>query len=286
MADLVYYHLPNDERFSLDFVNPDLAEVEAREADSADDTAIREYNLDETVYALYTSSPQFGAADDLDYDFEDEIDEMAPYHQTITVRLLRLFRTILEQTYEEEKKRLQAYKQVEIDEIPDALSHIEWSGTVPEVGGSILSSLILKHTLPNANHRTSLAFLELYIQAHEYGFDLPEMATEEFRWQTWVNNYIRDSKRLLTVRRNTGKFAYLWQMGCDTVQRKDGIRIHLGEYSLDMAHYEAYEYYAAKHHELCIDLAREILQREGYPSLKNEPGMAKAQFATRLEEMP
>jgi len=286
MGTTVYYHLPDHNRFSLTFLNPDLKRVEAEAATTTDETRIREYDLDETIYALYTASPELGAAADLDYDFDADIERMDPYNQTITIRLLGLFRTILDQTYEEESTRLRAYKQVEVDEIPDALSYVDWSGTVPEVGGSLLSSLILKHTLPNANHRTSLALLELYLQAHEYGFDLPEMATEEFRWQTWVNNYIRDSKRLLTVRRNNKKFHYLWKLGCDTVVRKDDIRIHLDSYGLDMPKHRAYTYYANEHEQLCVELTRTILDKENHRDLLSEPGLGKAQFATRLEEMP
>jgi len=288
MGESVFYHLPSDKRFSMSFANPELDAVESRAVEKYSDseTRIEKYELDETIYVLYTASPKLGAAEELDYNFETEIEKMEPYTQTLTIRLLGLFRTILDQTFEEEAERLQAYKQVEIGDIPEALSYVGWSGTVPEVGGSLLSNLILQHMLPNANHRTSLALLELYIQSHEYGFDLPEMATEEFRWQTWVNNYIRISKRILTVRRNNKKFHYLWESGCDTIQRKDGIRIHLSEYSLDMPKHESYEYYAAKHNDLCVELTREMLRREGYPDLKEDPGMGKAQFAKRLEEMP
>lgn len=286
MSDTVYYHLPENKQFSLSFVNPDLETVENRAQDCDKKTAIREYELDETVYALYAAAEALGAADELDYDFETTIEKMTAPDQAITVRILGLFEGILEGTFQEEDRRLRAYKQVEIDEIPDALAHVDWTGTVPEIGGSLLSSLILKHTLPNANHRTSLALLELYIQAHEYGFDLPEMATNEFEWRTWVNEYIRNSKRLLTVRRNNKEFYYLWKLGCDTVRRKDGIRIHLRNFALDVPRHVAYQRYAERHNNLCVELTEEILRREGFEELQTETGLTKQQFADRLRRMP
>lgn len=283
----VYYHLPEDKRFSLAYVSPDLDEIEAKAEQLKDEeTRIQEYNLDQYFHALYSASPRFGAAEDLEYDVEGLVEKMEHADGIITARVLRLFRSIIEQTFEEEEKRLEAYKQVEVDEIPEALSYVDWSGTVAEVSGSLFSNLVLTHTLPNANHRTSLALLELYIQAHDYGFTLPDVATDDFKWQTWVNNYIRDSKRILTVRRNNVTFHYLWKYGCDEVQRKDGISIHLKNYELGMRNHEAYSKYAKQHQERCTEMTEEILRREGNKELLDEPGLRKQQFAERLEEMP
>ena len=53
-----------------------------------------------------------------------------------------------------------------------------------------------------------------------------------------------------------------------------------------MPPHEAYEDYAVKHNALCVKFTEEILDREGYADLQSEPGMRKAQFASRLEEMP
>lgn len=101
-----------------------------------------------------------------------------------------------------------------------------------------------------------------------------------------MNNYIRDSKRPLTVRRNNKKFHYIWKLGCDTVVRKDDIRIHLDSYGLDMPKHRAYTYYANEHEQLCVELTRTILDKVNHRDLLLEPGLGKAQFATRLEEMP
>lgn len=282
----VYYHHPDDKRFSLSYVSPDFDVIEDKaESNSGEETKIEEYDLDQCIYALYSASPELGAAEDLEYDVEGLVDEMEQADGVITARILRLFRSIIEQTFEEEEKRLEAYKQVEVDDIPDALSYVDWSGTVAEVGGSLFSNLVLAHTLPNANHRTSLALLELYIQAHEYRFTLPDVATDDFKWQTWVNNFIRDSKRILTVRRNNLTFHYLWKYGCNEVERKDGITIHLKNYELGMLNHEAYRKYADRHRECCTEMTEEILCQEGYDELLDEPGLGKQQFAERLEEM-
>ncbi|WP_257301065.1 hypothetical protein [Haloarchaeobius sp. FL176] len=285
--NLVYYHLPNDKEFSLEFVNPDRSVVEDQQQGIEGRTLVREYELEQTVYALYTARQQaLGPAEDLDYDFSAEMESFDAVDRTIAIRILGLFRTIIDQTYEEERKKLRAYKRVDLDKIPDALGYVNWDGTVPEIGGSLLSNLILTHPLPNANHRTSLALLELYIQAHRYGFDLPEMATEEFEWRGWANQRIRESKRLLTVRRNASIFYYLWKFGCDVVERKGSIQIRLETYALDIPQHIAYDKYGSEHEELCTDLTEQILYREEYSELVNEGGMTKKQFAKRLREMP
>lgn len=64
---------------------------------------------------------------------------------------------------------------------------------------------------------------------------VPELATAHYDWQSWVDPYIVESKRLLTVRRNVRPFHLLQGWGCETILRKGGIEITLAEYDLDGA---------------------------------------------------
>ena len=80
-----------------------------------------------------------------------------------------------------------------------------------------------------------------YLESIETGFSFPEFATTEYQWKEWVNEYIADSKRILTVRRNTTAFSLLAEWGCNVVTRRNGIDIELAEYDLNLTQSEAYE---------------------------------------------
>jgi prophage maintenance system killer protein len=76
-----------------------------------------------------------------------------------------------------------------------------------------MSTLVLNHALPNANHRTSIAMAKWYIECADSMFSFPEMATKDHDWIEWVDSYIAESKRLLTIRRNTTAFRLLKEWG-------------------------------------------------------------------------
>lgn len=277
MADLVHYHHPNDEHYSLAYVTLDPDEI------NPDDGKVETYHLDETVHVLFTNSGASGTVDEITGELETKLDGMSETNRLFTMRILQTFEGVLEATKLEEGEKLEIYKQIEVDRIPTALDHVDWSGSVVDVAGQLLSSLILAHPLPNANHRTSIAFAEWYIESADSSFSLPELATETYDWQTWVDPYIVDSKRLLTVRRNTMPFRLLSQWGCDVVLRKGGIEIDLSEYDLEMPHSEALSVYAAHHSDLCTEFMTESVTRADASHLRFEQGPDKAEFLEYLQ---
>ncbi|WP_225307743.1 MULTISPECIES: hypothetical protein [unclassified Haloarcula] len=212
------------------------------------------------------------------------LDEMSPQDRMITVRLLQIFEEIIEEKELEEEAKLEIYKQIELERIPDAIARVDWSGTAVDVAGQLMSTLILKHALPNANHRTSISIAQWYLESIETGFSFPDFATEEYDWKSWVNEYITESKRLLTVRRNTTAFSLLAEWGCDTVLRKNGIEIVLAEYDLDSTRSEAYEHYGELHTELCTNFLTKSVTRAGHDELITTDGNGKAEFVSFLEE--
>jgi hypothetical protein len=123
-----------------------------------------------------------------------------------------------------------------------------------------------------------------YLESIETGFSFPDFATEEYDWKAWVNEYITESKRLLTVRRDTTAFSLLAEWGCDTVVRKNGIKIVLAEYDLDFTRSEAYAYYGDTHIELCTDFLIESVTRAGHDELITTEGTGKAEFVSFLDE--
>jgi len=280
MTGRVYYHHPEDSQYSLAYVTRDKDEITT----SGQDAIIEDYDLDKEFFVLYTNRGASGTVDDLDDEFEDTLDEMSPQNRTITVRLLQIFEEIIEEKELEEDAKLEIYKQIELERIPDALARVDWNGTAVDVAGQLMSTLILKHALPNANHRTAISMAQWYLESIETGFSFPDFATEEYDWKSWVNEYITESKRLLTVRRNTTAFSLLAEWGCGTVVRKNGIEIALAEYDLDFTRSEAYKHYGDVHTELCTDFLIESVTRAGHEELITTEGIGKAEFVSFLDE--
>ena len=280
MTARVYYHHPDDSQYSLAYVTQDRDEMTT----SGQDAIVEHYDLGEEFFVLYTNRGASGTVDDLDDEFEDTLDEMSPQNRTITVRLLQIFEEIIEEKELEEDTKLEIYKQIELERIPDALARVDWTGTAIDVAGQLMSTLILKHALPNANHRTSISMAQWYLESIETGFSFPDFATEEYDWKTWVNEHITESKRLLTVRRKTTAFSLLSEWGCDTVMRKNGIEIVLAEYDLDFTRSEAYAYYGDVHTELCTDFLIESVTRAGHDELITTEVIGKAEFVSFLDE--
>ncbi|WP_020221709.1 hypothetical protein [Halarchaeum acidiphilum] len=280
MTAQVYYHHPRDSHYSLAYVTQDRDAITT----SGQDAVIEKYDLDEEFFVLYTNRGASGTVEDLDVEFEDVLDEMSPQNRTITVRLLQIFEEIIEETELAEDAKLEIYKRIELARIPDALERVDWTGTAVDIAGQLMSTLILKHALPNANHRTSISMAQWYLESIQTGFSFPSFATEEYDWKAWVNEYITESKRLLTVRRNTTAFSLLAEWGCDVVKRKNGIEIVLAEYDLDLTRSEAYAYYGDAHTELCTDFLSESVTRAGYDELRNIEGIGQAEFVSFLDE--
>jgi len=287
MASRVAYHHPENDRLSIDYVAYSFEEAEDRidGFDGDEIGVIEEYDLNETVYVVYKGREIPEVAEDIEVDIHGEVAEMSQPDQIITTRILQLFESIADEKYEQESERLSAYKEIEVDRIPEAMDRITWTESVPVSGGELVSCLILRHALPNANHRTSLAMLSLYYQAISESFEMPTTTTDDYDWSGWVDEYIERSKQLLTVRRNVPRFTYLSDAGCSVVERKDGIGIHLEEFDLSMGHWEAMDEYAERHKRESIEFAHEVLRKAGTSELRDGEPLSKQEFADRLQGM-
>jgi len=153
---------------------------------------------------------------------------------TIVVRLLEIYRALIAQNEEEEGTPVEAYKNIDVDALPDVLDRTSWEGSATDVAGRLASNLILKHALPNANHRTAVALVQFYLRRLNPDFAMPETSVEtdpeSYDWREWVNEYINESKRLLTVRRKNVLFKHLYSFGARTLERKHAVEIDLTEY--------------------------------------------------------
>jgi len=287
----VYYHHPGDKQFSLDFVHPEPAQIVSQIVDSDDTVAVKveHYEIDESFYAIYTSRVGGEPVREIDFDLNESLAEMSDDNSTIVVRLLEIYRALIAQNESEEGVPVEAYKNIDVDALPDVLDQTSWDGSATDVAGRLASNLILKHPLPNANHRTAVALVQFYLRRLNSDFSLPETSVEvdpeSYDWRAWVNEYITESKRLLTVRRKNVVFKHLYKFGVRTVERKHAIEIDLTAYELDIYPSEAKTIYAKKHEALWTEFVEEAAERAGYPELNVIDGLSKVEFAEKIRNL-
>lgn len=287
----VYYHHPGDKQFSLDFVHPDPAQIVSQIVDYDDDVAVKvkTYEIDESFYAIYTSRVGGEPVREINFDLKESLAEMSDDNSTIVVRLLEIYRALIAQNESEEGAPVEAYKHIDVDALPDVFDRTSWDGSATAVAGRLASNLILKHPLPNANHRTAVALVQFYLRRLNPDFSLPdtsvEVDPESYDWRAWVNEYITESKRLLTVRRKNVVFKHLYTFGVRTVERNHAIEIDLTAYELDIYPSEAKTIYANKHEDLWVEFVDEAVERAGYPELKEVPALSKGEFAGKIRNL-
>ena len=112
-----------------------------------------------------------------------------------------------------------------------------------------------------------------------------EIDSETYDWREWVNEYINESKRLLTVRRKNVLLKHLSDFGATTLERKHEVQIDLTAYELDMYPAEAKTVYAAAHEELRIEFVEEAVERTDNPELMEAPELSKAEFAEKIRTL-
>jgi hypothetical protein len=287
MESPVYYHHPDDERYSIDFVNTDWSQIENRISryDTETPTKVETYELNETVHVIYTAGGIDGPADELEYNLDAQFAKMTSSADRVIARYyFSIFRGVMEQNVEEESERLKAYKKSDFSDIPTVLNRVRWEKRISEAGGTLLSNLILNHALPNANHRTAFGMLESLLECSNPDFRMPSLATDDFDWQQWVDPYILDSKRLLTVRRNTTRFKILREAGCEVIKRKGGINISIQQYELDMHPTDALEQYAEEHEDRSVEFVHQLLDRSDFSNFGQVDSPTKQEFADWLKQ--
>lgn len=283
MDRLVHYHHPRDETFSLTYCAASPGELRDPRREAEDDTKLVGYPFETPVYVLYEGAESVETASDVEYDpgwLEDRLSELDRATQIVAFRLVELLEAAVT-AHDADEFRL--YKEFEPEQIRRALEDVSWDASLPAVAGELMSNLVLRHALPNANHRTSIALLQLCIECVEPSFEMPSTHADDEAWTAWVDPYVAESKRLLTVRRNNVRFERLERLGVDLVERKGGVRIRLSDYDLDMHWHEARSAYAERHEDLCVSFATEILERSGKPELEERNGPTKEQFVEYLD---
>ncbi len=283
MDRVVYYHHPQAENFSLKYSSASLSELLSRQEDLDGETKLMEYSFDTPIHVLYEADTEIKVAEDIDYNNEwlsERIAALDREGQVIAFRLVELLEAAVDVRDEDE---FRLYKEFEPEKIQQAVDHVSWGTPLPQVAGELMSNLILRHSLPNANHRTGIAMLQFCIESVDPDFEMPRTHVDDTMWRQWVDPYIIDSKRLITVRRNNIRFKQLEELGVDGVERKDGIQIRLSEFDLDMHWREALSAYAGRHEHQCREFAQAVLERAEREDLCDRQGPTKQEFITYLE---
>ncbi|WP_433631273.1 hypothetical protein [Halomicrococcus sp. NG-SE-24] len=283
MARLVHYHHPQAEQFSIKYSSVSPVDLLSRQEEVDGATKLIGYPFDEPVYVLYEGETEIEAVDDVEFNSEwlsERISDLPRAGQVTAFRLVELLEAAVD-AHDDEEFRL--YKEFEPQKIQQALDHVSWGTELPQVAGELMSNLILRHSLPNANHRTAIAMLQFCIESVAPDFEMPRTHVDDHTWRDWVDPYIVDSKRLITVRRNNVRFKQLRELGVDIVERKDGIQIALAEFELDMHWRDALSTYATRHEQHCIDFARAVLSRTDQSGFTEQTGPSKAAFVEYLE---
>lgn len=288
---VVYYHHPLDKRYSLEYVDDDATQFAERYGgyDSGTVKALGYPTGETEIYCLYTQTGEAGTADDLEISEAElvaALDDMHPDRERpIAIGLLEAWEGVREEA-EKSGDGLEIYKALELGRVPEALTEVNWNGTATDVAGELMSNLILRHILPNANHRCSISMLQFYLDFCTFGREVEynglRLHTTDNDWRAWVDPYITQSKRILTVRRNNVRFKKLSEYGVETVVRKGGIEIALADWDLDMHYRDAWTHYARKHEQLCVRFAEEIAERAGVPELGDRDGLTQTAFASLL----
>jgi len=243
MAHPIPYHCGSNNEFSLSYVSPDrdkfLNHLDQYTSPTTVITATAP--LSTPVHLAYSSTP-----------VEDTTVEI-PDHPFVQA-LLCVFAGVVDGR-RQRGETVRGNKTAQLEEIPSILSsRVQWKQPVPRVGGQLLSNLILSHPLPNANHRTSLGMLVVYLRSVGVDIAGDDIVASD------VEEYISDSKRILTVRRNVTKFRILEQCGCTTIERKGGIRIPLDDFDLTCSN--PYSEFAQKHEQRSIEFVTQLLEEE------------------------
>lgn len=188
---VVPYHIEQGGRYySFSFLHDTIGEARQDCAERDSYTLIRSLNLDQQYYGVYTANRPVKPRP-LDPDYSKMSDSTAAIIEVI----IHIFE------YIDMEQPLEWYKEPNIQGIVAAIDRVQWRERVHEVGGQLISNLVLKHPLPNANHRSAIALLQVYFETFDENLSVPKTNTGD-EWTNWTNEFIGDSKQLLTVRRN------------------------------------------------------------------------------------
>lgn len=272
-ANSVPYHLSTDNfMYTLAYATGDrtraIDQAKTREDESTTSGIVSFNHLATPFYGIYTTSTQ------TDYGTTNLSTITAENTRVLVNAFISIFGNVMSHSNSD------WHKPVNVASAGETIDTIQWKQPVCSVGGELLSSLILTHSLPNTNHRSSIAFTGLYLSTIHDDFSFPDTLSENPQLHDWTNTFIIDSKRILTTRRNAGLFQWLANHNIDTVSRKNGILISLNNYDLENP--DIQDRLTMQHEQLCIDYISDIVVESQTENVSEVTDPGKSVFADRV----
>jgi len=283
VSRVVYYHHPSAENFSLAQSSASPRDLRQRSRNEDVPTKLLGYPFDTPVYVRYVGDSRVRTVAEAGLDRERLAAEIAALSEPAQVVAFRLVELLQAAVAVMDAEQFKLYKQFEPRRVQDALDRVSWGTELPRVAGELMSNLILRHALPNANHRAGVGMAQACIEAVDTAFQMPRTHRDDQNWKDWVDQYIAESKRLITVRRNNLYFKSLARLGVDVVERKEGTQIVLSEYELDTTPSVAQQKYAREHERLCRAFVRRVLEKASRTDLCETSELSLARFVTYLD---
>jgi len=93
------------------------------------------------------------------------------------------------------------YKRLEVRKLDKFFRNIQYkTQNIATFGAQTMSDLVVNHSLPNANHRTTILFMALFFESLDIRFPGYDTKANRVRWIRECNEYITKSKRILYSR--------------------------------------------------------------------------------------
>ncbi|MCA1819220.1 MAG: hypothetical protein LC620_04080 [Halobacteriales archaeon] len=152
------------------------------------------------------------------------------------------------------------YKELDIDNLHACIRRLRWRGSRLDVAAGLMSSLIVAHPFPNANHRTSLFLARLYLESVGSRwpvYNLQGRGAERFFRDT--HPFFKDSKYLLQLIRHRELVRVAHAAGYSHLRIGPGSEVAIQPRDFASSAAEL----RARHQARCAKLLRDLAGNEG-----------------------
>ena len=126
----------------------------------------------------------------------------------LTILYLNCHEAVIEIIKENTGKYPTDYKKFEKEKIDRFFKTIPYKGkNLLDFISNMMSELIVRHGLPNTNHRTTILFIGVILDELDIPFPDYDIAVEKDRWIEDCNRYIDGSKAILKNRKTDEYYA-------------------------------------------------------------------------------
>lgn len=162
---------------------------------------------------------------------------------------------------------LRWYKKLEVEKLRRVLIGYDWSGSKLDVAARMMSTTILTHPFPNANHRTSISLARLYLESEGVTwppYSLRGRGIDRFIAET--ESHIVQSKYLIQLRRRQPLLRVARDAGFTDLLIKEGFSVKIEPADLTLS----VEQIEDKHEARCRAMIEDIDDGENAEGLAAE----------------